>query len=104
MHQGQIVAAPVYGKINLFDSAIIYSDLTFSVGAGQVNTSQGGKWAFTPGLGQRFYFTKAMSLRVDVTDIFLKETINSSKGSMDNWRHNWVAQAGLSVFLNGEEL
>jgi outer membrane beta-barrel protein len=103
MHQGQIVTAPVYGKINLFDSAIIYSDLTFSLGGGLVNTSQGDKWALTPGLGQRFYFTKSMSLRVDVTDIFLKETFNSSQGAVDNWRHNWVAQAGVSVFLNGEE-
>jgi outer membrane beta-barrel protein len=103
MHQGQIVAAPVYGKINLFDSAIIYSDLTFSLGAAQVNTSQGSKWAFTPGFGQRFYFTKSMSLRLDVTDVFLKETISGSKVDIENWRHNWVAQAGLSVFLNGQE-
>ena len=103
MHQGQAIWAPVYGKINLLDSMIIYSDLTFGAGIAFVETSQGGKWAFTPGIGQRFYFSKSMSLRIDVTDVLLKESSSAGAVRRENWRHNWAAQAGLSVFLNSWE-
>jgi len=74
--------------------------LTLSAGLAQVQTTQGNKWAFTPGIGQRFYFSKSFSLRVDVTDVYLKESYVSQGKTRDNWRHNWMAQAGLSVFLN----
>lgn len=103
MHQLQWVVAPIYGKINLLDSIILYSDLTLSAGVARANTSQGDKWAFTPGIGQRFYFSKSFSLRVDVSDIYLKETIADGTRQKENWRHNWVAQAGVSVFLNAPE-
>lgn len=103
LHQLQLVTAPIYGKINLFDWAILYSDLTFSAGAAQVDTTQGRKWAFTPAIGQRFYFSKSFSLRVDATDIYLNETVKSGDKSISNWRHNWVAQVGLSAFLNSGE-
>lgn len=103
MHQAQVVTAPIYGKINLLDTLILYSDLTLSAGVARVSTTQGEKWAFTPGLGQRFYFSKSFSLRIDVTDIYLKEKLVSGGKSKENWRHNWIAQAGLSVFLNSWE-
>lgn len=105
MHQLQIVTAPIYGKINLFDWAILYSDLTLSAGAAQVDSTQGKKWAFTPSIGQRFYFSKAFSLRVDATDIYLKEITSSENTATttSNWRHNWVAQVGVSAFLNSGE-
>jgi outer membrane beta-barrel protein len=100
MHQIQAVTAPIYGKINLLDALILYSDLTLSAGMAQVQTTQGTKWAFTPAIGQRFYFSKSFSLRVDVTDIYLKEAHEYQGKKRENWRHNWMAQAGLSVFLN----
>lgn len=102
-HQLQVVFAPIYGKINLFDWTILYSDLTLSAGSAQVSTSQGRKWAFTPGIGQRFYFSKSFSLRVDASDIFLKETVTQKDQSSTNWRHNWVATLGMSAFLNSGE-
>lgn len=102
-HQLQIVSAPIYGKINLFDWSILYSDLTFSAGAALVETSQGRRWAFTPGIGQRFYFSKSFSLRVDATDLYLRETLANKGTSTSQWRHNWVAQLGLSAFLNEGE-
>jgi outer membrane beta-barrel protein len=100
LHQLQMVTAPVYGKINLFDWAILYSDLTFSAGMGRLRTSQGNKWAFTPSVGQRFYFSKSFSLRLDATDVFLRDSVKSGVITTENWRHNWIAQIGLSAFLN----
>ncbi|NBO38058.1 outer membrane beta-barrel domain-containing protein [bacterium] len=102
-HQLQVVAAPIYGKINLLDWLIVYSDLTFGAGAARVATTQGEKWAFTPSIGQRFYFSKSFSLRIDATDIYLKQTLTQGEQTRSNWRHNWVAQVGLSAFLNGGE-
>ncbi|NBW80854.1 outer membrane beta-barrel domain-containing protein [bacterium] len=102
-HQLQLVTAPVYGKINLFDWLILYSDLTLSAGAARVETSQGQKWAVTPGIGQRFYFSRSFSLRVDATDVYLKQSVTSGETTVSNWRHNWVAQFGLSAFLNSGE-
>lgn len=103
LNQLQLVTAPVYGKINLFDSVILYSDLTLSAGFARLETTQGEKWGFTPSIGQRFYFSKAFSFRVDVTDIYLKETLTFGDEQRSNWRHNWTALAGLSVFLNSGE-
>ncbi|MEN9827345.1 MAG: hypothetical protein RI953_3090 [Pseudomonadota bacterium] len=102
-HQLQVVTAPIYGKINLFDWLILYSDLTLSAGAARVETSQGQKWAVTPGIGQRFYFSRSFSLRVDATDIYLKQSVTNGETTVSNWRHNWVAQFGLSAFLNSGE-
>jgi outer membrane beta-barrel protein len=102
-HQLQLVSAPFYGKINLFDWIILYSDLTLSAGAAWVNTTNGKKWAFTPSIGQRFYFSKSFSLRVDATDIYLKEGTQQGQPTDNKWRHNWVTQVGLSAFLNSGE-
>lgn len=99
-HQLQLVTAPIYGKINLFDWLILYSDLTLSAGAARVETTQGQKWALTPGIGQRFYFSRSFSLRIDATDVFLRQTVSNGETSLSSWRHNWVAQFGLSAFLN----
>lgn len=103
VNQLQLVTAPIYGKINLFDSVILYSDLTLSAGFARIDTTQGEKWGFTPGIGQRFYFSKSFSFRVDVTDIYLKESLKYGNQEKANWRHNWTALAGLSVFLNSGE-
>jgi outer membrane beta-barrel protein len=103
LHQLQVVTAPVYGKINLFDWAILYSDLTFSAGFGRLQTSQGNKWAFTPSFGQRFYFSKSFILRMDATDVFLRDVVKNGVFSSENWRHNWIAQIGVSAFLNSGE-
>jgi outer membrane beta-barrel protein len=103
LNQLQLVTAPVYGKINLFDWAILYSDLTFSAGAAFLRTSQGSKLAFTPSFGQRFYFSKSFSLRLDATDIFLRDAVTKGIVTAENWRHNWFAQIGISTFLNSGE-
>lgn len=103
VNQLQLVTSPIYGKINLFDSVILYSDLTLSAGFARIDTTQGEKWGFTPSIGQRFYFSRHFSFRIDVTDIYLKETLKYGNLEKSNWRHNWTALAGLSVFLNSGE-
>ncbi len=61
-----MVAAPFYGKLNLFDWFIVYMDTYAVLGASQLDTDQGNKTAIALGLGQRYYFFKSFSMRVDI--------------------------------------
>lgn len=60
-----LVYAPFYGKLNLMDTVIVYSDLYLTGGVAQVNTDQGDLTAGIIGAGQRFYWGQAVSLRID---------------------------------------
>ena len=58
--------SPLYGKINLFDSHIIYTDTYLNLGYSLLSTKQGPIQAVTYGAGQRLYFTKSLSFRWDI--------------------------------------
>lgn len=60
-----VIAAPFYGKLNLMNKLIVYSDLYLSAGISQVGTDQGDKTAFSYGAGQRFYLYDSWSVRLD---------------------------------------
>jgi len=62
------VLAPFYGKLNLFDQYIVYTDLYLSGGMAKVDTAQGELNAVSLGLGQRFYMLEALSVRLDFRD------------------------------------
>lgn len=57
---------PLYGKVNVLDSFIIYSDLSLTAGYSLLQTEQGNLNAFTYGVGQKLYFTKSLSFRWDL--------------------------------------
>lgn len=65
MIDASFIAAPFYGKLNLMNKLIVYSDLYLSAGISQVGTDQGDKTAFSYGAGQRFYLYDAWSVRLD---------------------------------------
>lgn len=91
--------APVYGKINLFDAMILYSDIYFSAGVGLLQTSQGEKFPLIFGVGQRFYFAKRYNLRIDAWDnAFEQERENLGEKKVST-KHAWVVSLGLSAFL-----
>jgi outer membrane beta-barrel protein len=66
--------APFYGKLNFMDLAIIYLDLYLSAGMSKVDTEQGSKAAPSIGIGQRFFFHKDWSVRVDFRNRMYTET------------------------------
>ena len=90
---------PVYGKINLLDWNIIYSDLYVNGGVGLVKTSQGNKNALVVGVGQRFYFAKSFNVRVDATDHIFRETRDNLGQLKQSWHHGWTVTVGISAFL-----
>ena len=75
-----VIFAPFYGKLNIVDNFIVYSDVYVSAGASQVKTEfQGDKTAFSAGIGQRFYWKKSVSLRIDFRDRIYSELRSNEK-------------------------
>ncbi len=98
---GHVSFAPVYGKINLLDYAIVYSDIAVSAGIGMLKTSAGDEIPGILGIGQRFFFSKSWSLRVDAWDYIFSETRENNGQKLEGIRHAWFVSLGLGVFLWG---
>ena len=89
------IIAPFYGKLNLIDKFIIYSDLYFTGGIAKVDSEQGDLNALTWGVGQRFYWKKNLSFRVDMRDRIYTEKRNDE----DYTKHSYSVDVGMSYFF-----
>ncbi len=89
------IVAPFYGKVNLFDWTIIYSDFYLTSGFSRVETDQGEHFAITYGAGQRFYFNDSWSLRVDFKNRNYEETRNEKNSR----RNAYSIDFGASYFF-----
>lgn len=79
------VVAPFYGKLNLMDKLIVYSDFYFTTGLSRVDTAQGTLNALSVGGGQRFYMFDSLSFRIDFRDrIYTEQRLgkNSRKNAL----------------------
>ena len=90
-----MIAAPLYGKLNIMDYAIIYSDVYGSLGMSLVNTDQGTLNAISYGMGERFYWAEKWSSRIDFRDRTYVET----RGGQSSRRHAWGVDFGVSYFF-----
>jgi outer membrane beta-barrel protein len=90
------VIAPFYGKLNLFNKLIVYSDLYVTTGMAQVDTEQGMKTAFSVGAGQRFYMQENFSVRVDFRDRIYTE----ERAGKDSRKNAISFDLGASYFFN----
>jgi outer membrane beta-barrel protein len=90
------VAAPFYGKLNLLNQWIVYTDLYASVGISRVETDQGNKSALVIGGGERFYIGKSWSVRIDIKDRIFTET----RGGQSSRRNSYGIDFGASYFFN----
>jgi outer membrane beta-barrel protein len=68
-------ASLLYGKLSFIGRKIIYYDLAFSAGLGQTGTLNGDYLTPSVGVGQRFYITQRLSLRIDYRLHSFKEDI-----------------------------
>ncbi len=91
-----VVAAPFYGKLNLVNYLILYTDLYASVGMSRVETDQGNKNAIVVGGGERFYVGKSWSIRIDFKDRIFTET----RGGQPSRRNSYGVDFGASYFFN----
>lgn len=84
----------MYGKLSFMGKKIIYYDLHLSGGGGMVETANGTYPAGTVGLGQRFYISQHMSIRLDYRAMYYQEhiiehVITPRYGQDDGTRANW---------------
>lgn len=77
------VVAPFYGKLNLMDKLIVYSDFYVTAGMTRMDTAQGDINALAIGAGQRFYLYDALSFRIDFRDRMYTEQ-RAGKNSRKN--------------------
>jgi outer membrane beta-barrel protein len=63
----QLVAAPLYGKVNVFDLAIAYVDGYIGLGASQLTAEKDSFSSLTASTGVRLFLEKSYSLRVELT-------------------------------------
>jgi outer membrane beta-barrel protein len=89
------VVAPFYGKLNFMNLMILYSDLYITGGLSQVDTAQGEKSALLVGAGQRFYFLKSLSFRVDYRD----RIYNEVRGGVKTRKNAQSIDLGLAYFF-----
>jgi outer membrane beta-barrel protein len=90
------IAAPFYGKLNLMNKAIIYTDLYVTGGISRVETDQGDLNAMSVGVGERFYIGKAWSVRLDFRDRIFTET----RAGEATRKNCYGTDLGASYFFN----
>ena len=91
-----VVAAPFYGKLNLADTLIVYTDLYLTAGLAAVDTDQGKKASITVGGGERFYVGRGLSLRIDLKDRIYDE----KRAGQETIKHSVSVDVGASYFFN----
>lgn len=105
---GELMASLLYGKLSLVGQAIIYYDLHLLAGAGMMRTESGDNLSISPGIGQRFYINRLMSIRMDYRLLRYNETIIEKEiptklgqrlGDRVNWSH--TVNVGLDFMFGG---
>ena len=89
------ILAPFYGKLNLFDQFIVYSDLYVTAGLTTLETEQGQKTAISLGAGQRFYWKKSLSFRID----FRNRNYNELRSGQTYNKNTQSVDLGVSYFF-----
>lgn len=96
MTDANAIAAPFYGKLNLLNKWIIYTDVYFAGGYSRLETDQGVKNGMNIGGGQRFYVGQSWSFRLDFRDRMFKE---SRAGELAR-KNSYSWDLGASYFFN----
>ena len=90
-----LIGAPLYGKVNILDLAIVYVDIYGTLGLSKVGTQQGTKTALAIGGGQRFYFAQRWSARLD----FRNRSYSESRNGVAAQHNSWTVDGGVSFMF-----
>ena len=90
-----VIAAPLYGKVNVLDLGIVYVDIYGSLGFSRVGTQQGTKNALAIGAGQRFYFAERWSGRLD----FRNRSYSETRAGASSQHNSWTVDGGVSFMF-----
>lgn len=102
-----VVWAPIYGKMSLFNKRIVPFDMYFSLGGGQAsisNAKTSSAAAFHVGGGQSFAMSKGIAFRWDISWIFYNATPNPPPASIgspssESQFNNLLLTIGASFFF-----
>lgn len=99
----------LYGKLSLMGSAIIYYDMHFSLGSGVTKTeNDSNSFSNSLGVGQRFYITQNISLKMDYRaqtyvatekEKEITARLGQVNGKIRHWNH--VISLELNVMFGG---
>lgn len=99
---GEIQYSPIYGKLSLLGSAILYYDFHLLAGAGLTGTQNGQYVTPFIGIGQQIYLTQWAALRLDYRHMYYKEEVvervrPSTLGSVIGKKSVWTSALSLGV-------
>jgi outer membrane beta-barrel protein len=108
---GEATGSFLYGKLSLLGASIIYYDMHVTGGGGLTRTeNDSAAPTVSAGIGQRFYITKAFSLRMDyrfqtfvatVKEKEITERIGEVKGKIRHYNHVLALELGWMFDLAG---
>ena len=90
-----LVGVPFYGKINIANQFLIYSDIYTVLGFGQLDTDQGSKKDIIWGFGQRFYLNRFFNVQYD----FRQRRWSEKRVNQDSLHTVWSLDLGIGAFL-----
>ena len=98
LFDADLVWDPAHGKLRL-GGAIQHFDLYVSAGAGVVDSVLSSDIAANGGIGLKFFFGRAMALRIDVRDYAYRQQLLARK----EWVNDVTSTIGLGIFLPTSE-
>lgn len=95
MTEYSLIGVPFYGKINIANLFLVYSDIYTVLGIGRMVTEQGEKKSLVWGLGQRFYLNQFFNIQYD----FRQRRWNELRGGKNSLHTVWCLDIGIGAFL-----
>jgi outer membrane beta-barrel protein len=89
-----LVWDPAHGKLR-FGGSIVHFDLYVAAGAGVIDSVLSNDIAGNGGLGLKFFFGRAMALRVDLRDHTYRQQLLDRK----EWVNDVTTMLGIGIFL-----
>ena len=90
-----VTFVPLYGKLQVFNRAILFWDLYTTLGAGVVESSTSPHPAGTVAFGANVYFTRWLGMNTEFRDIISSEELPSGNALI----HTATTSIGLTLFI-----
>lgn len=93
--------SPLYGKLSLFNDAIVFFDAYLVGGFGLAQTETGSKFASNIGLGLRYFVTSWLVVAIEVRDLIYTEKLRLDVQRTDytDIQNHVLLSAGVSFYL-----
>jgi outer membrane beta-barrel protein len=91
---------PIYGKLSLFNAAIVHFDLYGTAGIGMASAfGERSPVAVNAGLGQRLFVADWLALRIEVRDFMFNDTLDVNGLPRSDVQNYVMVQLGASFFI-----